>query len=128
MAVVDLGISQQANAFYRTTNGARHERARSAAHAYNRKQKLSRVIRAQVESENQPDLSNKSVKSGTTPAHQVRKYSGSSNALQCKFERLHCLLQGFIATHYGASQGSVEQTTDARRRHTATAVFAALVS
>lgn len=103
MTLVELGVSRQANAFYRTANGARHERNWPAAHQYVRKQQLCRVIRAQVESKYQSDLSDKSVKSGSTPAYQ------RSNA-----------------TQYGASQGSVQQTTEARRRHAATAVFAAL--
>ena len=82
MALVDLGISQrQANVFYRTANGARHERTWPAAHACARKQQLCRVIRAQVESENQSDLFDKSVKAGSTPAYQVRNHSGSTNPI-----------------------------------------------
>lgn len=74
MALADLGISRQANAFYRTANGARHERTRPATHQYVRKQPC-RVIRAQMESGNQSDLFDKSVKSESTPAYQVNKYN-----------------------------------------------------
>lgn len=79
MTLVELGVSRQANAFYRTANGARHERNWPAAHQYVRKQQLCRVIRAQVESKYQSDLSDKSVKSGSTPAYQVSKYNKATS-------------------------------------------------
>ena len=57
MVLVELGVSPNANSFYRTGNGARHERSAHAPRASARRQQhLSRVIRAQVEPTNLSSL------------------------------------------------------------------------
>ena len=113
MALVDLGISRQANAFYRIAYGARHERTWPAAHAYVRKQQLCRVVQSQAGLETQSDLSNnlsnKSVKLGSTPAYQVRNCSRatvlSSIALHYKRERSHCCCRGLMLLLSGLLRG-----------------------
>lgn len=102
MVVPELGTLRQANGFYRVANGVRHERAWNPPNAPARRlQQPRRLILVQADPANHP--TGTSVKPENTHAQQEVK-----------------------AASKPAYQGSAEQASDTRKRHTATAVFVAL--
>ena len=131
MVVAELGISRQANGFYRTANGVRHERAwTSPAAPARRLQHPRRLTLAQAEPAKHPTVPSTSVKSEHTNAQQVRSSTKSLPLSITSTARLitSVILPEVQAASKPAYQGSAEQTSDSRKRHAATAVFVALVS
>ena len=130
--MADLGIARQTTAFYRTSTGARHQRARSITHTHlARRQHNAPAARASKDSECTPFPSQSAAPAAQDIRRKVRDtcrdHLLTSLAGKCYNSRL-CSLQEHLSEPSAVSQQTVQESASSRRPLPAAAFYAELVS
>ena len=132
--MADLGIARQTTAFYRTSTGACHQRARSITHTHlARRQPNAQAARATKDPECTPSPS----QSTASPAAQDigRKVRDArfrdlvlTSLARKEYNSRLCSLQEQISDSSAVSQQTVQESANSHRPLPAAAFYAALVS